>query len=138
MIDPEIAAFLDDVPVGVLATVRRDGQPRLSTVYFVRDGERILISTESKRGKAQDVERVERASLCVQGVARPFPSVTVEGPARITRTGVGEPTARIMARILESPPGAAPTDEELAAVDRVILEIDVERVYGASYLPAGA
>lgn len=27
------------------------------------------------------------------------------------------------------------SDDELAAIDRVLLEVTVERVYGASYLP---
>jgi PPOX class probable F420-dependent enzyme len=134
--DDVIAQFLDQVPVGVLATVRTDGKPRQSTVYFLREGDRILISTESKRGKARDVEHTGYASICVQGVEKPFPCVTLEGPARILREGVGEPTARIVARILDAPVGEAQTDEAMAAVDRVILELTVERTYGASYLEA--
>jgi hypothetical protein len=40
----ELRAFLDGEPVGVLATIAADGKPRQSLVYFVRDGERLLIS----------------------------------------------------------------------------------------------
>ena len=133
---PLVAQFLDEIPVGVIATIRKDGKPRQSTVYFVRDGDSILISTESKRGKARDVERTGYASMCVQGLAKPFPSVTIEGSARILREGVGERTARIVARIVGSEVGEAQTDEALAAVDRVILELSVDRTYGVSYLEA--
>jgi len=132
--DDRIGDFLDDVPVGVLATIRPDGGVRQSTVYFVRDGDRILISTESKRQKARDVERTGRASLCVQGPAKPYPCVTVEGDARIRTQGIGEPTARLIERIAGAPVDEIQTDETLAAVDRVILEITVDRAYGASYL----
>lgn len=131
-----VAQFLDEIPVGVIATIRQDGKPRQSTVYFVRDGDSILISTESKRGKARDVERTGYASMCVQGVAKPFPCVTVEGRARILREGVGDLTARVVAHILGTPVGDAQTDEALAAVDRVILELSVDRTYGAAYLEA--
>jgi PPOX class probable F420-dependent enzyme len=135
--DPTIAGFIDQIPAGVLGTVRKDGRARLSTVYYVRDGDRLLISTESKRGKARDVERTGHASLCVQGAEKPFPFATLEGSARILRENIGEPTSRIVARIIGAPPGEAQTDEALAAVDRVILEIDVERTY-SSYIETKA
>jgi PPOX class probable F420-dependent enzyme len=124
---------LDENPLGVLATARPDGGVRQTPVYFVLDGETIQISTESKRQKAKDVERTGRASLCVIGHARPFPSVTLEGPARIRRTEIGVPTARLRER-MTGEPAEPPTDEQLAAVDRVLIEIGIERVYGANYL----
>ncbi len=136
VLDDGVAAFLDDVPVGVLSTARDDGTPRQSVVYFTRDGDTIQISTESKRAKARDVARTGRASLCVVGPARPFPSVTVEGRASIRREHIGEPTARVVGRITGQPPPEPQSDDALAAADRVILEVKVERVYGASYLPA--
>ena len=75
----EVGRFLDLQPVGVVSTLRADGTARQSVTYFVRDGGRVFISTESTRAKARDVERSGWASLCVVGHARPFPSVTVEG-----------------------------------------------------------
>jgi PPOX class probable F420-dependent enzyme len=129
--DAGLAAHVDRIAAGVLATTKRDGTPRLSTVYFVRDGDRVLVSTESKRGKARDVARTGRAAICVQGPEKPFPYVTLEGSARIRTENIGEPTARIVARILDSPVGEAQSDEALAAVDRVIIEIDIERTYSA-------
>ena len=134
VIDARVARFLDEIPVGVLATTRRDGGIRQSVVYFVRDGDRILVSTESKRGKARDAERVPNASLCVQSPTKPYASVTVEGKARIVREDIGPPTARIIERITGNVAKPA-SDQELREVDRVILELDVTRVYGASYLP---
>lgn len=134
ILDEPIRRFLDDAPVGTLATLRPDGRPRHTLVYFVRDGERILLSTEGKRGKARDVERTGWASFCVMGHQKPFPSLTVEGPARVLRGGIGDATARVMQKITGNVPDATPTDEQLAAADRVILEITVDRVYGVSYV----
>jgi hypothetical protein len=107
---------------------------RQTLVYYVLDGDRILISTEGRRGKARDVARTGWASFCVFAHARPFASVTVEGPARVLRENVGEPTARILEKIRGERPPLAPDDAALARQDRVILEITIERVYGASYL----
>ncbi len=128
-----IRSFLDDQPVGVLATARPDGSARQSLVYHVRDGDRLLISTESKRAKARDVERTGRASYCVMAHERPFPSVTVEGRARVVTEAIGEPTARLFGLIFGQPPGDPLSDDALAAVDRVILELTVDHVYGVSH-----
>jgi PPOX class probable F420-dependent enzyme len=129
-----IRKFLESESVGTIATLRPDGRIRATLVYYVLDGDRILISTESQRGKGRDVQKTGWASFCVSGHEKPFPSCTVEGPARILTTNIGEPTARILESIRGVRPDAVPTDEGLAALDRVILEIGVEKVYGVSYI----
>ena len=81
--------FLDGHRVGVLATVGSDGNPRQSVVYYIRDGDRLLISTESKRLKARDVMRTGRASICIRGDEQPYPSATFSGPAEILTEEIG-------------------------------------------------
>ena len=63
----ELQEFLDAHRVGVLATIASDGKPRQSVVYYAREGDRLLISTLSKRLKARDVGRTAWASLSVAG-----------------------------------------------------------------------
>ncbi|WP_084960336.1 pyridoxamine 5'-phosphate oxidase family protein [Thermoactinospora rubra] len=132
-IEPVVRDFLTRRPVGVLATTRPGGGVRQSVVYFALDGNRLLISTEPARGKAGDVQRAGRASLCVVGTAAPYPSVTLEGAARIRSTGIGADTALVWSRI-GGRPVELMSDADLATMNRVVLEITVERVYGASYL----
>jgi PPOX class probable F420-dependent enzyme len=133
-----VREFLAEQPVGVLATTRRDGSVRQSVVYHVADGERILISTTSDRGKAHDVRRAGRASYAVLGHAKPFPQVVVEGAARIVESGIAEPTMRIFERISGSRPASPLTDEMLAGMKRVILEITIEKVRDVSYVGGAA
>ena len=134
-IPDHVAALLDAERVGVLATVTKDGRPRQSLVYFARDDDRLLVSTEAARLKAKDVERTAWASLSVRGPEQPFPSATVAGPAQILTAEIGPGTAAVMQRILGSDdPPAAQSDQALAAVGRVLLVIDVERVGPVSYL----
>jgi PPOX class probable F420-dependent enzyme len=130
-----VQAFLDEQPVGVLATRSAAGRIHQSIVYFVRDGDELLISTEAPRRKARDVEETGWASICVMGHERPFPSVTVSGHAAIRREEIGVATARIAQRMmaLDEPPEPQ-SDEALAGVGRVIIAIEVERVGPASYL----
>ena len=75
----QLRAFLDAHRVGVLGTVAEDGKPRQSVVYYARDGNRLLISTLSKRLKARDVGRTAWASLSVRGEEQPYPSATFFG-----------------------------------------------------------
>ena len=131
--EPHVRAFLESVPVGVLGTVRPDGTARQTTVYFVLDGSTVWVSTEAPRAKAADVARTGWASLCVVGPAAPYPSVTVEGPASVQDEGVAPMTARIVGRITGGePPELAEAD--LRAAGRVLVRLDVERVYGLSHL----
>jgi PPOX class probable F420-dependent enzyme len=135
----DLRDFLDARRVGVLATTAGDGKPRQSVVYYARDGERLLISTESKRWKARDVRRTGWASLCVLGHEQPYPSAVFTGRAEILTKDIGSATASVMQRIADmAEPPEPQTDEALAAVDRVILAITVERVSAANYIPAAA
>ena len=131
----ELRGFLDAHRVGVLATAAPDGRPRQSVVYYARDGDRLLVSTLSARLKARDVRRTGWASLCVRGDEQPYPSATFSGRAEILTEDVGPPTALIMQRIAgtDEPPEAQ-SDEALAAVDRVVLAISVERVSAMTHL----
>jgi len=127
-------AFLAAQPVGVLATSRRDGSIRQSMVYHVSDGDRILISTEAGRGKTHDVRRTGRASYAVIGHEKPFPQVVVEGAARILDAGIGEITMRIFERVSGKRPPNPLTDEMLASMKRVVVEITIEQVRDVSYV----
>jgi hypothetical protein len=134
-LSPQLIEFLDAHRVGVLATVDDVAMPRQSVVYYVRDEERLLISTESKRLKARDVRRSGWASLCVLGHERPHPSAVFSGHAEILTENIGPATAAIMQRIAGLPePPEAQSDEALAAIDRVILAITIEGVSAVNYL----
>ncbi|HZJ26499.1 MAG TPA: hypothetical protein VFF40_05725 [Acidimicrobiia bacterium] len=55
-------------------------------------------------------------------------------PFRILTDDIGAVTTRLMERIIGSPMEQPLTDDACAAMDRVVLEIDVDRVYGARYI----
>ena len=132
---PPLIDFLDAERVGVLATVDEVDMARQSVVYYVRDEQRLLISTQSKRLKARDVIRSGWASLCVLGHEPPYPSAVFSGPAEILTENIGPATAAIMQRIAGMPDPPPPeSDEALAAIDRVILAITIESVSAVNYL----
>ena len=124
----ELRDFLDGHRVGVLATIAADGKPRQSVVYYIRDADRLLISTESNRRKARDAQRTGWASV-LHGDEQPYPSATFSGSAEILTEGIGPATAAVMQRVAGLPEAPEPqSDEALAAVDRVVLAIAIEQV----------
>lgn len=134
-LDANLRAFVDSEPSGVLGTRRPDGRPRLSVVRHLLDGDRILISTEATRAKARDVGRDGWASYCITGHTAPYPCVTVEGAARIVTEGAGPITTRIFERMTGAPMEEPLTDDTVAAMGRVVIELTVERAYGATHIP---
>ena len=131
----QLREFLDAHHLGVLATARKDGKSRQSVVYYVRDGDRLLISTMSERLKAKDVQRTGWASLSVRADEAPYPSATFSGPAEILTENIGQPMARIVQRIagMDEPPEPQ-SDEALAEIDRVVLAITVDRVSAVTHM----
>jgi PPOX class probable F420-dependent enzyme len=128
-----VRRFLAANEVGVIATERRDGLPRQSVVHYLFGDDTIIISTVSDAGKVRDVERTGRASYAVMGHARPYPQVVVTGSASIRREGIAEASKRIFTLAFGQPP-ADLTDEVLAGMGRVLLEIRINRVAGVRFL----
>jgi Pyridoxamine 5'-phosphate oxidase len=137
VLTPALREFLDGEIVGVLATEPPQGHARQSVVYYVREGDRLLISSVAGRRKVTDVEGSGWASLCVMGLEHPFPSGTFSGAAEVLTTGIGPATAALAQRFMQADEPPEPqTDEALAAVGRLILAITIERVAAVTHLGA--
>ena len=81
----EWQAFLSEgTRTGKLATVRKDGRPHVVPIWFVLDGEDILLTTGGDSVKAKALKRDGRACLCVDDERPPFAFVMVEAQASIS------------------------------------------------------
>ena len=65
-------------------TRKQDG-PAMTVIYYVMDGDDILVSTMAARAKARAVARNPKVSLCVLDEKWPLTYVVVYGTARIER-----------------------------------------------------
>jgi PPOX class probable F420-dependent enzyme len=83
----ERKAFLKDHRLAIVGAERKDAPPQLSPVYYVMDGDDLLISTTATRAKAKVIRRNSRVSICVLGEQPPFPYLTVYGRGRIETEG---------------------------------------------------
>ena len=68
----------------VLTTLRADGRPQQSVIFFVADGERFTISLTDARAKTRNLRRDPRAALFVAG-DDPFNWVSLDGTVELSQ-----------------------------------------------------
>ena len=84
-VDPRMLAFVAGQHAGVLATLKRDGRPQLSNLFYAYDGEGNLvrISVTADRAKTRNLQVDPRATLHVTSTDF-WTWVAVEGTAELT------------------------------------------------------
>lgn len=79
---PDVEAFLNEPHVAALATVRPDGRPHVTPVWYEYDGKEFVISTLRETQKLVNVNRKGFAALCIHTQNLPYRHVIIEGTAR--------------------------------------------------------
>ena len=86
MTPAERRAFLTHgTRTGKLATSRHDGQPHVTPVWFVLDGDDLIFMTWHTSVKGKAIQRDARVALVVDDETFPYSFVLVEGTATVTR-----------------------------------------------------
>jgi PPOX class probable F420-dependent enzyme len=84
---PEIPSShrdLLDAQVATLATIGPDGRPQLSEVWFLADGDTVMISLNTARHKTKNLQANPAATLLVLDLANPYRYLEIRGDAEIT------------------------------------------------------
>ncbi|GLZ58968.1 MULTISPECIES: PPOX class F420-dependent oxidoreductase [Micromonospora] len=123
--------------MGVLATIKRDGRPQLSTVLysFDRDAGLIRVSVTDSRAKTANLRRDPRASFHVSSQDG-WAYAVAEGRAELTPPSaeLGDDTVEELVALYRALSGEHPDWDEYrqAMVDegRIVLRLHVERLYG--------
>ncbi|HYC26986.1 MAG TPA: PPOX class F420-dependent oxidoreductase [Nitrososphaerales archaeon] len=74
--------FLNGVHFARLATLKKDGSPHLTPVWYMYDKGKLIINTTKERMKYWNVKRDSRVSLLVDDG---YPYLVIEGKGRIAR-----------------------------------------------------
>jgi PPOX class probable F420-dependent enzyme len=73
--------LIEQVRTAKLATVREDGRPHVTPVWFVLDGDTLVFTTWHTSVKAINIGRDRRVCLCVDDEKPPFSYIQIEGIA---------------------------------------------------------
>jgi PPOX class probable F420-dependent enzyme len=85
MSDDERRRFMSEgTRTGKLATVRADGAPHVAPIWFVLDGDDVLLMTGARTRKGRNLRRDPRASLVVDDERPPFAWARIEGVAELS------------------------------------------------------
>jgi len=71
----------------------------MTPVFYVTDGDDVLISITEDRAKTKALRRDPAISVCVLGEEMPFPYVTLFGTARIEQEAAFEVMAQVVGAI---------------------------------------
>ncbi|HEX3712731.1 MAG TPA: TIGR03618 family F420-dependent PPOX class oxidoreductase [Trebonia sp.] len=112
--------FVRDHRTCVFGYSRRDHGPAMTVVYYVMDGDDILISTMEARGKAKAVRRDPQVSLCILDEQWPPTYLQVYGTAVLERDE--EQAADVLRQIVELMAGEAVPDERREQIAQLARE----------------
>jgi len=85
---PEIPSShrdLLDAQVATLATIGSDGRPHLSEMWFLADGDTVMLSLNTARQKMKNLRANPAATLLILDLANPYRYLEIRGDAEITR-----------------------------------------------------
>lgn len=125
-------AFVRSMKWASVTSLRRDGSPATSIVFYAVDGDDLLFSTTSSRLKAKTLRRDPRAAITVLDEGAPYRFVSVEGRATV-EDGDIVPGHVLVNRAMRNDPAWEPPEgyvERLRAEGRVIVRVRPERVSG--------
>jgi PPOX class probable F420-dependent enzyme len=132
MTDPEVRGFLQHATrTAKLATVCTDGRPHVVPVWFVLDGEDIMITTMSASLKARNLQARPQVSLCVDDELPPYAFVTVHGIATVEHrpSDLLEWTTRVARRYLGDA-AAVEAGQRYADLDDLLVRVRPTTVIG--------
>ncbi len=74
-----VQKFLEKPNFAVLATISPSGQPQATPVWFILDGDQILINTSKGRVKLRNLTANPRVALEIHDLANPYQYVQIRG-----------------------------------------------------------
>jgi PPOX class probable F420-dependent enzyme len=131
----DLQQLFKDSKNGVLVTLKRDGRPQLSNVFYTFDGEVIRISVTDDRVKTKNLRRDPRVSFYV---TRPdfWAYAVAEGTATFSEIAA-DPHDAAVDELVEHYRTAVGEHQDwdefrgtMVADRRLVVRIAVERIYG--------
>ncbi len=78
--DPKVEAFLRGIYFGKIATIRKDGSPHVTPIWYMLDDGKLIVNTTTDRVKYRNIKRDPRVSFLVDDG---YPYIMIQGKARI-------------------------------------------------------
>lgn len=125
-------AFVRSMKWCTVTTLRRDGSPATSVLFYAVDGDELLLSTTKDRLKAKTLRRDPRIVVTVLDEGAPYRYVSVEGTARLEDDDLVAAHTLINRAMRGAPDWTPPEgfEERLRGEGRVVIRVTPARVGG--------
>ncbi|MEP6870291.1 MAG: PPOX class F420-dependent oxidoreductase [Anaerolineaceae bacterium] len=130
---PEQDAFVTENRWAVVTSLRADGSPTNSVIFYAREGDELIFSTTESRLKAKTIRKNPNVAITVLDEGAPFRFVTVEGKATIQTEDIVPGHVAVnnaMRREEFSPPEGY--EAGLKSAGRVLIRLKASRVSGVT------
>ncbi len=128
---PEQDEFVRKNKWGVVTTLRQDGSPTNSVIFYALDGDVLFFSTTANRLKTKTLRGDDRIAVTVLDEGAPFGYVTIEGTGEIEDDDIVPGHLAINKAMrggtFDPPEGYI---EKLKADGRLLIRVHAERVHG--------
>ena len=120
-------ALLQERRFAVLGTINKDGSPQLTTMWYLLEGDVILMNTKAGRTKERNIRRDPRISVCIEDG---YSYVTISGTVEM----VDDPQVaqrdiyRLAVRYNGEEEAKRQMEEQFSKETRVTLHLKLEHV----------
>ena len=128
MTSEEMEALLRETHLTTLGTVRRDGSPQISPVWYEYDGQGLLIIAHENTAKVHNIRRDPRVVLSIATPTEPYSYVLIQGTAEVTTRNVEEVTSSICIRYRGRDRGSIFARELLEEGGTVVIEVSPTKI----------
>ncbi len=123
---PKAEEFLKGKHFGKLATIRKDGSPHVTPIWYMLESGRLFVNTTTSRVKYYNIRRDPRVSFLVDDG---YPYVMIQGRARIAEERDAKKDIETLAiRYTGEEAGRKAARERYWKDERVSIEIVPEKV----------
>jgi len=120
MTNTEIKEFLNRKLIATLVTLRQDGSPHTTPIWYMYQDGKFYSGTGRETLKVRNIERDARVSLCISTHNEPYQYIAVDGACEIVKGDIKRTLPRISVRYLGEKRGKA-FDEEMAQIGESVM-----------------
>jgi PPOX class probable F420-dependent enzyme len=133
MTKAEMDAFLSQVMLARLATVREDGRPHVTPIWYLWDGKRVWMETSPDYLKVKNIENNPHCAVVIdtseggmrnRGVIIEGKAELISGPEEL----VTKTVSRIYVRYLGREAMHAPTPKEMYDAPHVLIKLTPDKI----------
>ena len=128
MTEQELALFWREPHVATLATISPDGTPHLMPLWYLHDGQSLLMITSPAARKVRNLRRDPRVSVCIDRPTPPYAGVVVQGRAALEEVAYQELAVPLAVRYLGQDAGAL-LGAQYAHSDLMTIRVTIDQLF---------